>query len=280
MKTIMVGAIGGYTWPQIELWCKSLILSGFKGEIHMLVYAEDPQTLMKLKDLGIRLHLCRLNNGEQLVVRRFKDLAVLCHTFAADDWIIFADVGDIVFQRNPQIFIDTYKTSVRMIAASEGVTFSGNSWTDKNLRESLPRLYEKMKDLQVYNAGSFAGEAAFVGSIAQKVFDISMALKAQKQDQVVFNQIIQLNKTLSAQILFVPPDYEWCHCAASSMFPGKHRSEYLGRKPMIRNGRCYCGSGNLAFMFHHYTRDRITTQQVRRWITVQWNQRKNEKTTP
>ena len=275
MKTIVVGAVYRYTWSQIDLWWRSLVLTGFDGEVHLLTYECSPLTIKSMLDVGIIVHPCPVDTG-QVVIDRFNDLSILCLKFNPTDWVIFADVGDIVFQSNPEHFLeDSFDSPFKLIVASEGILFEGNSWTDNNLKVSIPEEYETMRNCLVYNAGSFAGTANLIIYLATRIYEESVRrLPAQKHDQAVFNVLLRGDEYIQGHTLFTGAMDGWCHCAASSIFCSKeNQAAYLEKLPVIRNGKCYVGDGTkLVCLFHHYTRDRETTRKVKKWVDRAWKE--------
>ena len=275
MKTVMVGAIYNYGWNKIDWWWRSLKLTGFEGEIHILAYDINKFTLDRMKYLGIIVHECKLQ-AKQVVIARFKDLAILCQTFSHDTYVIFADVGDIVFQRDPEKFLKDYQ-EYDYLFASEGIRFEDNSWTNKNLKESLPDFYNMLKGSLVYNAGSIAGKAGQLLYLAEKIYNWAMELPyAKNHDQVIMNVLIRQEQSIQENAYFSGATEGWCHCAASSLFPSnlEDLAAYREKKPVIRNGKLYAENGLLTCLFHHYTRDRETTRKVGKWIEREWDEKR------
>ena len=281
MKTIIVGAVQNYGWRQCEVWYRSLRLSGFEGEVHLIEYptiplspstATSPQ-MRRASNLGgmaqrekIIMHQCELK-ARDLVVGRFLDLANLCKTFPRGAWVVFTDVGDIVFQRNPEAFLESVPEGKNIVAASEGIRFKSNEWVRNNMLAAFPDQWEAMKDELLYNAGSIAARAGVFAELAANVY--AMCMDAQRgarfQDQAALNCLLR-HERYARQTLFTRANDGWCFCAASSTFAKpEDKKGYEERPAVIRGGRCYVEAGE-PVMFHHYSRDKGTKLKVERCV--------------
>lgn len=269
MKTIIVGAVQGYDWKKIEPWLRSLRLTGFDGDVHLLIYgySRSSSALARISRFaqraGVILHECTMT-AKQVVVSRFNDLAKLCVTFNEQAWVIFPDVGDIVFQKNPDEFLGRIEKDKRIVVASEGVRFSGNRWVRENLENSFPEHYDAMIGETLYNAGSAAAKAGTWMKLAADVYWMSMAkAHASSHDQAAMNILLRDDRYRD-YVLFTRANDGWCFNGASSMFAKTDdRVNYLERWPELIDGKCYVEAG-LAVMFHHYTRDAGTKARVLR----------------
>lgn len=249
----VIGAIQNYKWADIEPWWKSLKATGFSGEIQMLAYNIQLKDIRRMKQVGITVHQRDLTHP-QVVVSRFLDLARLLRTINPDQWILFPDVGDIVFQYNPAHFLAGVKKE--LVLAHEGVLFSGNRWTDSNLRESFPDIYVQLKSTFFYNAGSMAGRARILSMLSERIYDMCMQRPdARSHDQAAMNYLVREEPFLS-RTLFLGPNDQWCFCAASSIMAAPQDARnYSGGPVQIAGGRCYVRPGLVSCMFHHYDRN-------------------------
>lgn len=262
-RLAVVGTAAGYDWGQIQPWLKSLRMTGYSGEVHLLGYKLNALTLKSLKAAGVVVHAGKLTG--QVVVERFRDLAGLCRTFGRETWIVFTDVGDLAFQRHPWEFLQDVGADIDFVAASEGVRFEGNAWTRENLRASFPEWEDAMRGQFVYNAGSIAGRAGALADLAEEVFRLcGTKPSASKHDQLVLNYLLQTEHR--GRTLFVDVNGEWCFSGAASMFARSEadRAAFTGIMPKVENGLCVGADGSLPVMFHHWTRDQGVERMVRK----------------
>jgi hypothetical protein len=275
VPTYVVGAIDNYEWPQIENWWRSLKLVGFAGEIHLLVYRASIETLRAIDRAGIVVHE-RQKRHEQVVIDRFFDVVRVVERFHRDAWVVFPDVGDIVFQYDPVRFLDNITNrSINIVVASEGIRFSGNRWVRDNLRESLPEYVDTLSDELLYNAGSLAARARVLAPLAYAVHSMCITRPAARShDQAVLNLMLR-HPHYHEQTLFANATDEWCYCGASSMFATpEDRANYLDPMPSVVHGYCVLPGGQMPCMFHHYTRGRHVKRMVQKRLDREW-QRSN-----
>lgn len=50
-QDLVLGAVGGRGWDQIELWAHSLANRGFKGMVAVIVYGDNQQVIENLQDM-------------------------------------------------------------------------------------------------------------------------------------------------------------------------------------------------------------------------------------
>lgn len=259
----VIGAIDRYTWNHIEHWWMSLMASGFNGEIHMMCYNINTQTKAQLKRAGIKVHEFKLT-GKQVVVDRFRDLPILLKQFPTDQWVIFPDVGDLVFQYNPAEFLISLNSSQSIVAAHEGVLFKDNQWMANNLKTSFPQYEKRLWNEFFYNAGSIAARAEVFCELAEGTYRmcINDALEgATSHDQTAMNVMLHKNKR---RALLTGPEDIWAFNGASSMFaqPGDAEN-YKFKMPVVKGGICLINDQEQKpCIFHHYTRDKKTTREV------------------
>lgn len=270
--TIVIGAAHNLGWSKVQYWWKSLLLTGFDAsKIHILHYDRDEFFLQQLRSRSIRNHPCELIHG-QVVIDRFKDLAAFAAHQEPREWIVCTDLTDLVFQKHPDGFLDTVRPHLAIVVASEGVRFEDNAWTRRNLLVSFPDQWERMRDKQFYNAGSFAARAGILTSLAEEVYRLCMTNpEAKNHDQAALNILLH-TKDYEPFTYFTRVNDPWCFSAASSMFASREDAKgFKDTMPIVRNGKCYVRGNLLTTMFHHYTRDIPTKRSVERWIDRAWD---------
>jgi hypothetical protein len=269
MNTVVVGAIDGYSWEQVEIWWKSLKITGFSGDIHMLVYDHDEALINNLYVRNINVHLCQKEHG-QVVIDRFKYYAKLAEIMQPGTWMICTDVNDIAFQYDPNMYLAGVPNDKNIVVASEGILFSGNTWARLNLENSFPYYYKVMIRQRLYNAGSIAVQAGIMHTLGREVFQLCMTMPAARNhDQAALNIMLQSNLYKSMTVFNYANDL-WCFCGASSIFAKTEDAQnYFEELPVIKDGLCYVND-KLTCMFHHYTRNPTIKEQVRQRVLEQY----------
>lgn len=257
----VIGAAHNYHWNVLEPWWKSLKASHFTGDIHLMCYNIAPNTLKRLKQVGIQTTRYGAMTHPQVVISRFGDLVPILKALPPDRWVILSDVSDIVFQYNPMHYLANVRKDI--VVAHEGVVFSGNHWTDNNLMNSFPKLYDQLKDSYFYNAGSIAGRAGILAQLCDSIYKMCQSNHgARNHDQAAMNWIIR-HQPFVDRTLFTGPNDGWCFCAASSIMAKPEDSmNYQGKPVKIVGGWCMVKPGLRTCMFHHYNRDKRIAADV------------------
>jgi hypothetical protein len=257
---IVLGAVQGNSFETIETWWKSLQLAGFEGEIHMLVYEADQWAIDQLCEYGIQVHPGRLTN--QVVIDRFRDAARLAGTLAEETWVIFTDVDDLVFQRDPAEFLAQVPQDKSIVVASEGVTFSGKAWARENLRKSFPEHWKQMAGELLYNAGSLAVRAGTLVRLGEEIYQMcARKPRARNHDQAALNILLR-EPRYQEKTLFTKVDGGWCFNAAPLFASAVDRKSYKDEFPSIDEGKCQFKNGLVPVMLHQYTRNVRVQQEV------------------
>lgn len=271
MKDFVVGAIQGYTWPQISSWVNSLLRCGFDGDKAFICYgysADDP-LIQKVVDLGFTCHL--LPNPSYIVhMQRWEDLSILLQqTCENHGYVIHTDVKDVVFQGNPSEWLrNNLRSSGKMICvASEGVKYKDEEWNKNNMLESFgSREYEKIKDSVVLNSGTIAAELPAMEEIAYRIFKLCKGSKSRVPDQAALN-VIFYNDVIgegifNCNLLTATSDSGYVAqlgtIANPSLYPVLVESV-----PEIRDDKVYTKDGRLFSIIHQY--DRVPGLRERVW---------------
>ena len=172
-QDLVLGAVSGLGWVDIEVWAHSLTQSGFSGIRAMIVYGDSPQVVANLKAMGFQV-LERPLLGT-IWNHRFRDFHDVVRA-SADElrYCVITDVRDVYFQTDPMAWLERNLTKP-MLAASESIRFRDEVWNRTNFEIAFPDLAGRLDDLPVYNVGVLAGEAR---TIADLTLAIALMAKA------------------------------------------------------------------------------------------------------
>lgn len=270
-NVVIIGAIHKLIWNDIQHWYRSLNLTGFNGDIHMMCYDIDVGTIRLLEQNGIIVHNFELTSP-QVVIDRFRDLPKVLKDIPAKQWVVFPDVSDIVFQYNPVTFLSSVQ-DYSLVVAHEGVKFQGNKWMLNNLRTSFPAWANMLKDKYFYNAGSIAARTSTFMNLASEIYLMctSQATKGStSHDQTAMN-IILYDQYLRDALLTGPNDL-WAFNGASSLFSTdqEDKANYKGKPVRIANGWCFNNDTKKPCILHHYTRISTYRAQVQMRVDRQF----------
>ena len=138
-RDMVIAACTGYRWEQIKYWVNSLDRSGFTGYKVVVAYNMDAATAAALVSRGYLLvtfekdaqgNLSYPVNHFAIVVDRFVHM---WQFFVGHNepirYVISTDIRDVIFQRNPSDYLDTYNSPhSRIIASSEAIRYQDEPW--------------------------------------------------------------------------------------------------------------------------------------------------------
>jgi hypothetical protein len=191
MNYTILGCITKYSPNDIRPYIESINQSGFKGKKVMLVYDIPKETIEYLKQNGWELYGGVLK--EHVIIQRFVDVYKLLENFG-DDVIIWTDVKDIIFQKDPSVWLDTYKHK-EILACSESIVFKDEDWAVVNAGTSFPIEWEWLQNKQSYCAGCIIGNAYALKDLFIEIYHWTKttANPGQLSDQAAYNVLINLN---------------------------------------------------------------------------------------
>jgi hypothetical protein len=195
-EDLVLGAVGGLGWTDIEVWAHSLSLSGFTGIKAMIVYDDGKLVADNLRAMGFQVIEMPLRGS--VWNQRFYDIYEVIRG-AGDNlrYCVVTDVRDVYFQADPMAWLEA-KLTKAFVAASEGILYRDEKWNRDNLTLSFPDLAARLQDRCVYNVGVLAGEARAVADIALAVGLIARSSGANIADQSAYNLLLDMEPYRSA----------------------------------------------------------------------------------
>lgn len=201
-QDLVLGAVGGYQWEQIDVWALSLVKSGFSGIGAVIVYDDNKTVINNLKSIGFQVIEMPLRGS--VFNQRFYDFSEVMSGALSDlRYAIVTDVRDIFFQSDPTVWLEqNLKADKQFVAVSEGIQFKNESWNANNAQSGYPALAHRIMDKCVYNVGVLAGEAASVSDLCLAIGSMAKSSGFQVADQSGYNLLLDMEPyTRAAQIV-------------------------------------------------------------------------------
>jgi hypothetical protein len=264
-RDLVMGAVSGYSYQDIQYWVNSLTASGYDGRSLIIAYSATYELVDRLLDRGVEV----VTFGEDPRRRRFmfprkgfthddtsidrfyQMWRVLQREEEAFRYVLAIDVRDVVFQRDPCTWLDANLGEKQINVGSEGTTLADEAWNSEVVMKSYgPTVHDNVARREVYNAGTIAGRGAVMKDLALNVFLSSRHNRIPYTDQAALNILLSLEPYRSIT-LFNRPDVDWA-CQAATIAAD---SEYLatqgkpapawtpvfdGDHVLARNGEKYC----------------------------------------
>jgi hypothetical protein len=240
---IIVGAITNYDWPAIAPWVNSLDQCGFEGKKVLICYNIKKEVIEKLTGKGYTILAFKQDaDGNyiykqdfSIVVERFFHLWALLNSLKGKHrYLLHTDVKDVIFQRNPSDYFNFMDASIKIIAASESITYERENWGRENLKSSFGEIiYEEMKWKTILNAGTLSGEFDTMLDFFLNVYMVSAGGRTHNPDQAAVNILLRSEVYKEITHIARPSEDAWACQAGTTHDPNKIK-EY---SPFIEDKR-------------------------------------------
>lgn len=200
-KDLIIGGASNYTWDHLKYWINSIKLSGFEGDIVLVVTNMKRETIDKLSKEGVILFAYGKETEDGFVndskspphVERFLYIwNFLDRNKDNYRFVTVTDTRDVIFQTNPTVLLEKLCTKEKKIIASwEGMLYKDEPWNNNNLLEAFgPFFHNHFQNMKIANVGTIAGRIEYVSDLLLMLFQMSMNRPIPIVDQVVFNFLI------------------------------------------------------------------------------------------
>jgi len=265
---LLIGAISGYDYSQIQYFVNSLERSGFTGEKVLITYDASFDTVDKLIEKGFQIVTFAENPVEKkfyypLEGFRHKDtsidrfyqlwryLQLHSNTYR---FVISMDVRDVIFQLNPSAWLEENLGSKKINVGSECIP---EEWNLEMIEESYgPLVHQMMENVTTMNAGTIAGHAEAIKDLALNVFLCSQHNRIPFTDQAALNILLSMEayKTITKFNNF---DEDWA-CQGGIIGIPRYKkfleSHQDSSPPVLNNEWVITPSGNRYCIVHQYDR--------------------------
>jgi hypothetical protein len=192
MKYTIVGCITKYGIEQIRPFVESIDMTGFAGEKLMLVYDISQDTIEYLTNKGWLI--VQSEPQQHIILQRFRDMYSLLHQYETDV-IIWVDVKDIVFQKDPTNWLNMWMRK-DILAFSESLKFGDEEWARLNAGTSFPMEWEWLQNEEIYCAGTIVGKKEAIRDLFIDIYRWSLTTSNPQQlaDQAAYNILIHMHQ--------------------------------------------------------------------------------------
>jgi len=177
----------GFTYPGIESYMVSIARSGFQGRKVLLVW-----------NLGIPVRNMLTRWGYELIdvdppaketkalpvnffIHRIKVVAEYLRMHHRDFRFVFwLDIKDLILQNDPSLWMEKHKGDARIIASTECVTLEQEETNNKWILDVCgTEVHSWLKDHEVINGGTFAGDAIVMAAVFGNVYEFIRDYKGE-----------------------------------------------------------------------------------------------------
>ena len=273
MKDLLIGATDNYSWNTLAPWARSIRESGFEGDIALLLYRtnDKPLLVQKCKELKIDIFECSTDSNVKPIIhmKRDRDTQVhqmrffhawqLLESYKNNPYrfVIMTDTKDVIFQRNPSGYINSYfEDKPFIIAPSEGIKYKDEYWGKENLLAGYgPYVYKALENSIIRNVGTIGGSHRAFSDLCLLIYTMGEN-RYIPNDQSSFNVIVNMELCSYAHVVDGWMRWGWaCQCG-TTLDPTKNYSSFIEKQeiPIIKNGRVISSLGDEFYLIHQYDR--------------------------
>jgi hypothetical protein len=253
-QDLVLGAIGGYKWEQVNLWALSLISSGYTGLKAVIVYDNNADVIANFKQLGFQVIEMPLRGS--IYNQRFHDFYEVMKPVADKlRYCVVTDARDVYFQSNPMDWLAANLTG-KFYAVGEGIKFKDEAWNRDNLNQGFPAIANNIMDKCVYNVGVLAGEAPYISDLCLAVSQIAKSTGFPVADQSGYNLLLDSHPYKDVAQIGLSEDGFACQ-AGTFADPKKvdgFRPFLLEPEPVLDEEGVKTAGGKLYPVVHQYDR--------------------------
>ena len=269
---VVVGCISGLCFEQIAPWVGSLDACGFRGRRVVIHFRVDSQTVAELNRRGYetydasRLHgvgnrgLKKNPQADEISVNRFYYVWYFLSQAAvvpSTRYLMAVDVGDVVFQRNPSLWLEQNLGQKRLVVGCESLRFEDEPWGAQTMLECYgPHVWEAHRRQLIYNAGTIAGEFRTMIDLCLQVYLLSPGDRVLYSDQQALNLL--LGSAVYQDITcFASSEAGWACQAGATADPNllqKVRDRLTCPSPSFDGEFVRTAAGQIFTLVHQYNR--------------------------
>lgn len=276
-KDLIIGAFTNYDWDKVKYWANSIVKSGFKGDKVMVVYNSHHSTVDRLIDLGFKIWAFNRDQNSNytypntplvIVVDRFLHLWHYLNQLPSNyyRYVISTDVKDVVFQKDPSIWLSEHIGDKDIVASCESIRYCDEPWGNDNLKGSFPMAYDSLKNNPIWNCGVQAGRMSAIKDLWLQIYLMSKAGQRLNADQAAYNLILNSHAWVSIT-KFAMSESAWACQAGTTVDPLKidnFRPKLLEAEPIWQDGLAKTSNGESHTILHQWDRIPLWKEEIER----------------
>lgn len=255
LRYAVLGCIHRYSVNDIKPWVESLNKSGFSGKRIVIVYEITDETVRYLIKNNFEIFQSKLEI--HIFLQRFRDYYFLLSQRNDIDRIIFTDVKDVIFQKDPSEWLEKYQNK-NIISCSESIIIGDDDWAQKCAGTSFPMEWEMwLKNEESFCAGTIAGDIQYVKDLFLNIYRWASTGSNPNEaaDQPAYNCLIK--QTQYKNIVQFVKQEEGFATQLGTVFIKK---DFFGNRlleptPIYKDRKFYNQNGEEFCIVHQYDRD-------------------------
>ena len=273
MKDLLLGCFSGYDYKQLQYWINSIKMSGFEGDVVVIVGNASYATVEKLVQKGVKIVAFGRDEAKHQFVytptgpiqteRFFYFWNFLKDRLDDYRYVIITDMKDVIFQTNPSKYLEQYAnledfSKTHLLVSSECLLYKDEPWGRENLQQGFgPVVYNALCNNFIYNVGIIAGTPTYVKDLCLAIYTMSINRPIAIVEQAAFNVILSWTP-LDDCTQYMDLADGWAAHLGTVMDPDKiesFRPHLLEPEPHLEKDHIVCNSsGDVICVVHQYDR--------------------------
>ena len=250
-KNLIIGGFTNYGIDQLKPWVISAKEVAGDNDVVLVYGNATDETLDWLVEQNVVIVPMLQSQNIPIHVLRFLSIyEYLNKHWQFYDYVVTTDVKDVYFQADPFKFLVDRK----LVIASEGLKYKDEPWGNENLFQAYgPYVYEKFKDNEIFNVGTFGGKSEYVKDMVFHIFTNGINRPIPICDQAVFNVLLNTQpfKDIATKTI------QWAAELGTIMDPSKieqFKPNLLCDEPIWEDGKLKYSDGLVFPIVHQYDR--------------------------
>ena len=250
-KNLIIGGYTNYGINQLKPWVISAKEVAGDNDVVLVYGNATDETLDWLVEQNVVIVPMLQSQNIPIHVLRFLSIyEYLDKHWQYYDYVVTTDIKDVYFQADPFKFLVDRK----LVIASEGLKYKDEPWGNENLFQAYgPYVYEKFKDNEIFNVGTFGGKSEYVKDMVFHIFTNGINRPIPICDQAVFNVLINTQpfKDIATKTI------QWAAELGTIMDPSKiehFRPNLLCDEPIWEDNKLKYSDGLIFPIVHQYDR--------------------------
>ena len=194
-KDLIIGAFSNYDYDAVKPWIESINQTDFDGDKVLITINTSEETNQKIRDAGFTV-IPKPSDGKMMFhMERFLHI----YDYLKSDknkyrYIVTTDVRDVIFQSNPQSWLEEKLTGkTQLITSSEAIHIKNEAWNRDNIRKCFgDNFYDDVKDHRVLCVGILAGTGEAICDLCAMLFQLSSNRSDWVADQAAYNVLMRM----------------------------------------------------------------------------------------
>ena len=273
-KNLIIGGFTNYGINELKPWVLSAKEVAPNDDVVLMYGNASQETIDWIREQGVITEpMIQVPNIPIHVLRFLSIYEFLHQNWEEYEYVVTTDVKDVYFQTDPFVKLNQFihdESGSYLLVASEGLKYKDEPWGNENLYQAYgPYVYDKFKDNEIFNVGTFGGASEYVKDMVFHIFTNGINRPIPIVDQAVFNVLINTQPFKD----IISYTHEWACELGTVMDPSKidsFRPNLLFSEPIWKENQMMIPpTGNRPFpIVHQY--DRVP--EIRKFVQEKYGQ--------